>query len=154
MTLDKANQQESHELVCGPLDGTRPRILLAEDDEEMRSLLFQCLGEAGYEVVALCDGLELMEHLASYLGPGSRVRVDLIVSDIRMPWVNGLEVLRAVGRYIGYPRMILITAFGDEEIRAEARRMGAAALMDKPFDVEELLARVREIIPGRRVSGS
>ncbi len=119
----------------------------------MRALLYQALSNAGYEVVALSDGLELMEHLASYLAPGSPVDVDLIVSDICMPWVNGLEVLRVIRQYVGYPRVILITAFGDDEVHTKASRLGAAAVMDKPFDVEELLARVREMIPGKRVSG-
>jgi DNA-binding response OmpR family regulator len=131
-----------------------PRILLAEDDQEMRIMLCQALGNAGYDVVALADGLELMERLASCLAPESRVDVDLIISDIRMPWVNGFEVLRAIRQYVGFPRVILITAFGDDDVHAQAGRLGAAAVMDKPFDVDELVARVREMIPGHRVSGS
>ncbi|MCB9850777.1 MAG: response regulator [Phycisphaerales bacterium] len=124
-----------------------PRILLAEDDREMRSLLTETLSRAGYMVEALEDGLELMDQLAEYLAPEQHKRVDLIISDLRMPWVDGMEVLRTIGRYIGYPRMILITAFGDDEVHAEAKRLGAAAVMNKPFDVDALLARVREIIP-------
>jgi DNA-binding response OmpR family regulator len=152
MIPDKANHEASHRIGGSPADGRRPRIVLAEDDEEMRSLLCQCLGNAGYEVVALSDGLELMECLASYLAPGGRVDIDLIISDIRMPWVNGLEVLSAIRRYVGYPRVILITAFGSNEVHNQAHRLGAAAVMDKPFDVEKLLAEVRAIIPGQRVA--
>ena len=102
----------------------------------------------------LPDGLELMEYLAAYLAPGARVDVDLIVSDVRMPWVNGIEVLRSVGQYIGYPRMILITAFGDDEVHQEARRLGAAAVLDKPFDIEELLAVIQGNIPRGRATGT
>jgi CheY-like chemotaxis protein len=152
MIPHKANSEDGGNDRPSAPDKTAPRILLAEDDEEMRALLCQSLGSAGYEVVALSDGLELMERLTSYLAPGGRVDVDLIVSDVRMPWVDGLEVLRAIGRYIGYPRMILITAFGDDKIHFEARRLGAAAVMDKPFEIEELLARIREILPAKRVS--
>ena len=146
------NQRKSREGPHTP-DSVRPRILLAEDDEEMRSLLCRSLGDAGYEVVAVSDGLELMEHLTSYLAPGGRVDADLIISDIRMPWVNGLEVLRAVRRYVGYPRVILITAFGSNEVHDQAHLLGAAAIMDKPFEVEDLIAKVREIISCKRVSG-
>lgn len=149
----KPNREDRGDARRDPPDRRAPRILVAEDDDEMRALLYQALSNAGYEVVALSDGLELMEHLASYLAPGSPVDVDLIVSDICMPWVNGLEVLRVIRQYVGYPRVILITAFGDDEVHTKASRLGAAAVMDKPFDVEELLARVREMIPGKRVSG-
>jgi DNA-binding response OmpR family regulator len=151
MTHASTNQGDDRE-VPQNADRAQPRILLAEDDEEMRSLLCQALGHAGYDVVALPDGLELMEYLASYLAPGARVDFDLIVSDIRMPWVNGIDVLRSVKQYVGYPRMILITAFGDDEVHTEARHLGAAAILDKPFDVEELLARIREIVPPGRVA--
>jgi DNA-binding response OmpR family regulator len=153
MTHASTNEGDERK-VPQDADRTQPRILLAEDDEEMRSLLCQTFGNAGYDVVALSDGLELMEQLASYLAPEARVDVDLIVSDIRMPWVNGIEVLRSVRQCVGYPPMILITAFGDDEVHAEARHLGAAAILDKPFDVQELLARVREIIPPRPGTGT
>jgi DNA-binding response OmpR family regulator len=152
MTSYKVNPEDVRDAPPAPPDRRGARIILAEDEEEMRILLTRSLRDAGYEVKALADGLELMEQLASYLAPGNRVDVDLIISDIRMPWVNGLEVLRTVGRYIGYPRVILITAFGDDQVHSEARRLGAAAIMDKPFEIEELLARVREIVPGKCVS--
>jgi DNA-binding response OmpR family regulator len=148
----RASQDDVGDVSLGPEDRSVPRILLAEDDEEMRTLLSQSLRDAGYEVDALADGLELMEQLASCVAWGNRPAVDLIISDVRMPWVDGLEVLRAIGRCVGYPRVILITAFGDDELHAEALRLGAAAIMDKPFDIEELLARVREIVPAKRVS--
>jgi DNA-binding response OmpR family regulator len=153
MMLNQANPEDAGDAGRGPSDCPRPRILLAEDDDEMRTLLSQSLCDAGYEVEELANGLELMEHLSSYLVEGSRVDLDLIISDIRMPWVDGLEVLRAIGQCIGYPPVILITAFGDDAVHTEASRLGAAAIMDKPFDVEELLARVREMIRGQRASG-
>jgi DNA-binding response OmpR family regulator len=64
-----------------------------------------------------------------------------------MPGVTGLEVLEGTREYKEFPPMILITAFGDEETHDQARRLGAAAIFDKPFDIDELLAKVREILP-------
>lgn len=131
-------------------DNRRRRILLAEDDVEMRSLLVLTLQDAGYDVEALPDGLELMDQLAAYLAPGAPMNIDLIISDIRMPWVDGMEVLRNVRQYIGYPKMILITAFGDDSVHSEARRLGAAAVLDKPFDLDQLLAAVQDVLPNGR----
>ena len=74
---------------------------------------------------------------------------DVIVSDIRMPGVTGLSVLAGLRGIEGTPPIILISAFGDEETHAEARELGAAALLDKPFEMSDLLDRVRDAISSR-----
>jgi len=123
------------------------RILVAEDDKEMRTLLVQSLKREGYEVMECPDGLELMETLTAAATDGEMLNLSLIVSDIRMPWITGLDVLRGMRDYVGYPPVILITAFGDEETHEEALSLGAAAVFDKPFDVELLLDKVRDFLP-------
>ena len=72
---------------------------------------------------------------------------DLIISDIRMPGITGMTILDGVQLFEGFPPMILITAFGDEETHAEAKRLGVAAIFDKPFDLDELLRKVVELAP-------
>jgi CheY-like chemotaxis protein len=131
---------------------SRPRILLGEDDADMRRLLAEALHERGYRVVECADGLSVLNKLSSLLMSPEVVAREaepfaLIISDIRMPGVTGLTILDGVRLFDDFPPMILITAFGDKETHAEARRQGAAALFDKPFDVDELLAKVAELAP-------
>ena len=124
-----------------------PRILLAEDDSEMRALLARALRRAGYEVRECANGIELLEHLEVFCTEGEIEKIDLVISDIRMPGLTGLEVLEGLREEKGFPPMILITAFGDEETHAEAERYGAVAMFDKPFDIDELIEKVREVVP-------
>ena len=126
----------------------RYRILLAEDDKEMRTLLALSLKRAGYEVVACPDGDDMLIHLAAFLLPFEPVHesFDLIISDIRMPGVTGMEVLQGKPKRAYFPPMILITAFGDDETNAQAAQWGVAAMFDKPFDVDELLEKVQAIL--------
>ena len=126
-----------------PAEARTPRILVAEDDEEMRALLGQALRSSGYEVAELSDGLHLVARLAS----AERGEFDAIVSDIRMPGISGLDVLEGLRECEDAPPMILITAFGDSETHERGRRLGAAAMFDKPFDVEELLTELHRVAP-------
>lgn len=124
------------------------RILLAEDDDEMRSLLTLTLARAGHLVVALEDGYELADYVSlTRVHGGPLEPPDVILSDIRMPGRTGLEVL-AQARAAGLTcPVILLSSFADEETRAEARRLGAQVFLDKPVDLEELKTAVREVAP-------
>jgi len=148
MSHEKSDQKikkQSHHKT--PIGKSAPRILLAEDDYDMRILLAWSLRESGYEVVECPDGIHLLDHVGSFFPPADPEDFDLIISDIRMPGVTGLEVLEGTREYKGFPPMILITAFGDEETHEQARRLGAVAIFDKPFDIDDLLTKVREIVP-------
>jgi two-component system response regulator (stage 0 sporulation protein F) len=124
------------------------RILLADDDYEMRALLALLLLRAGYKVVECSDGWSLLEHLEGHILLGSEVeKVDLIISDIRMPGITGIEILRGLPQGRGYPPVILITAFGDKKTHRQAEQFGAAAIFDKPFEIDDLWAKVRKIVP-------
>jgi DNA-binding NtrC family response regulator len=126
----------------------RSRVLLAEDDAFMRSLLTRALKSAGYDVVPCDDGWALLSHLGSFLlAREDHEDIDVVVSDIRMPGVDGMEVLRGAEDCESFPPMILITAFGDARTHAEAERFGAVAIFDKPFDIDELIERVRSVVP-------
>lgn len=116
----------------------------------MRELLAAQLCQCGYQVIECSDGQILVERLASLFLPGvTREDYDLVITDLRMPGFTGLQVLNGLHEY-DVPPMILITAFGDEATHAEARRLGAVAVFDKPFRVPDLLAKVREVITLRR----
>ncbi|MGH7494017.1 MAG: response regulator [bacterium] len=125
-----------------------PHILLAEDDKEMRALLAGALRRAGYWITECGDGIELLEHLASFILPDEEhEKVDLVISDIRMPGLTGLEILQGLSRRGDFPPFILITAFGDVETHATAEYYGALAMFDKPFDVDDLVAKVQKVMP-------
>ena len=123
-------------------------ILLAEDDKEMRAMLAFGLRKDGYEVTECINGVDLFTHLEPYFLPNGIGQTDvaLIISDIRMPGITGMEILEGASRKKGFPPMILITAFGDEKTHALADELGVAAMFDKPFDMDDLLAKVRGLL--------
>lgn len=124
------------------------RILLAEDDDELRSLLTLTLARAGHLVVALEDGYELADYVTlTRVCGGPLEPPDVILTDVRMPGRTGLEVLaqvRSVGLVCPF---IVLSSFADDETREEARRLGVEAFLDKPVDLEVLKATVREAAP-------
>jgi CheY-like chemotaxis protein len=121
------------------------RILLAEDDEALRSLLTLALVRAGHAVVALEDGYELADYVSlTQVCGGPLSPPDLILSDIRMPGRTGLEVLAQTQAAGLCCPVILLSAFADDETREEARRLGVRAFLDKPVDLEVLRETVRE----------
>ena len=122
-------------------------ILLAEDDHEMRKMLAEVLRRVGYTVHECRDGLHLLDHIGAALFLHKECEtIDLIISDVRMPGASGQEVLEQLHNCQGFPPMILITAFGDELAHAKAEWFGAVAMFDKPFDVDKLIEKVRELL--------
>jgi CheY-like chemotaxis protein len=122
-----------------------PRILLAEDDVEMRALVSGDLRRAGYSVVECADGAALLRRLEAANGTEG-LGVDLVVADVRMPELTGLEVLERLRGVDPFTPYIVVTVFGSAETRRIARRLGAAAVLDKPFEVEDLLHLVEDAI--------
>jgi len=125
-----------------PLVPVRPgRILLAEDDPELRSLIAMVLRRNGFQVEMARDGSEALERLASTVlrRPAGRT-VDLLITDHRMPKFDGLDVIEALRLTGVHTPIILITAFGDAAIHARAETLGVAAVLDKPFDLQDLLS--------------
>jgi CheY-like chemotaxis protein len=128
--------------------GRRRLVLLAEDDAAFRRLIASVLAEDGYEVLEAEDGLGLLANIETTLGArGERADSFLVVADVRMPGLSGLDVLAILRCANWQTPVILITAFGDEATHTEGRELGATAVFDKPFDVERLRSAVLEVIP-------
>lgn len=122
------------------------RVLLAEDNGEMRDLLALTLRAEGYEVHECTHGMELLQHLKPLFNDES-IPFDVIVSDIRMPGVTGLEVLEGVHQEAApCPPVLLITAFGDEDTHAMAKSCGVYTVLDKPFTLDKLIAAVKDAL--------
>jgi DNA-binding response OmpR family regulator len=122
------------------------RIVVAEDDADMRGLLAEALRKDGHDVIEAADGQRLLVAVVSAGFRETTRPVDLVVSDIRMPLGSGLDILQALRAARWTNPVILMTAFGDDETRARAEALGAR-LVDKPFELRALRAAVRELLP-------
>lgn len=121
-------------------------ILLAEDDVDLRRLLARILRREGYEVVEARDGSDLLERLGAAVIDRDVRPPDLVLSDVMMPGFSGLRILAGLREADWGMPFVLLTAFGSDQLRAEALRLGATAVLDKPIDPETLAAVLREIL--------
>jgi DNA-binding response OmpR family regulator len=130
-----------------------PLALLAEDDPELRRLLATALRKDGWSVIEAVDGTDLVELIGSALLfgnlRGELEPIALVISDIRMPGHSGLEVLHQLRKADISARVVLLTAHTDDTVRAEAERLGADALLPKPFEIDELCGVARQLLSSR-----
>jgi two-component system response regulator PilR (NtrC family) len=128
-----------------PVAARRPaRILVVDDERSMRELLAIVLRREGYEVVLADNGRAAIDTL-------QREPVDLLISDIQMPDLSGVDVLRAAKQIDQDILGIMITAFASTETAVEAMRLGACDYLSKPFDVDLLKMKVREKVENRQL---
>ncbi len=111
-------------------------ILVVDDEQGIRQLLTLVFGREGYSVRAAENGVRAMEMLRAE-------PAQLIISDIRMPDMNGIELLTAARELLPDVRVVMMTAFASLERAREAFKLGAEDFVQKPFDVEELKEIVR-----------
>lgn len=144
---DDPKSQEELLQEASATEKKTPRILLAEDDDALRGLLAEVLSGDGYEVIQCDSGVEVLKCLQSFLiCDECSVDFDVIISDVRMPGLTGLEILEDMHECKGFPPVILITAFGDDWTHMRAKKFGAVAILDKPFDINVLLSKVHGIV--------
>jgi len=120
----------------GPSHGSAARplsVLLAEDQGELRELLARGLESDGACVECVSDGAAALELLFD-----DRFRPDVVVSDVRMPGFTGVEVLRAMRTAGLTTPVVLFTGFGHAVSPEELGELGGAALLEKPFDFDDL----------------
>jgi len=119
------------------------RILLVDDEPSILSVLNTLLTVEGYEVSPVQDGNKAVEIIKSQ-------DYDLMISDIRMTPINGMELLRIAHEHRPSMAVIMVTAFGSVETAVEALRMGAYDYVTKPFKIDELLITVERALEYRR----
>jgi DNA-binding NtrC family response regulator len=107
------------------------KILITDDDKQTRDLLATFLGYKGYEVLQACDGKEVFENI-------DLDDVDLVITDLMMPRINGLEFVKKLKAIRPEIVMIAYSAFGNSEMAAKLLKAGAFFYLEKPFDLEEL----------------
>jgi DNA-binding response OmpR family regulator len=109
--------------------------MVAEDDEAMRRLLTRVLSRENYRVTALADGADLLKTV---LAAPVEDRPSLIISDVRMPGISGLDLLAGLRAAELHVPVVLISAFCDEHTLGRAAKLGAACVLSKPFDMDML----------------
>jgi DNA-binding response regulator vncR len=114
------------------------KILITEDDATIREGICAYLSEFGYEIIEACDGREALSKFESN-------KINLVILDIQIPFINGLDVLRRIREKSNLPVLIL-TAFSDEEFKITAFSNLADGYIEKPFSLPVLKARIDALI--------
>jgi CheY-like chemotaxis protein len=122
-----------------------PRVVVAEDDDDMRAVMCELIAGLGVEVAAASSGGDLVRLLTDDRP------VDLLVTDVRMPWMTGYNVAVSVRSSGLQLPIIIVTAFPDDLLADRVGRLGSAVLLAKPFRPEELLSLVRARLPAWNV---
>ena len=120
------------------------RILVVDDEEQMRDLLVKVLERKGYQVSVCGDGADALAFL-------EREPVDLVVTDVRMPGLNGMEALRAIKELNPEIVVIIMTAFGSIDQAVQAVKEGAYDYINKPFKIDEMLLTIEKALEERRL---
>ncbi|MGL5034290.1 MAG: response regulator transcription factor, partial [Microcystaceae cyanobacterium] len=122
------------------------RILVVEDEEVIRQMVVLALQEEGYEVISVTDGRAAIAALQEIDETADKTPVDLVILDVMLPQVNGLDICRLL-RYHGNTIPILIlSAKASETDRVLGLEVGADDYLTKPFSMRELVARCRALI--------
>ena len=124
--------------------GNRGRILIVDDEAGARSALAELLRDEGYEVETAADGFKALPKLDD-LAP------DLVITDLHMPGMDGLELMRRVRESDDERAVVMMTADGSVETAVAAMRQGAADYVTKPINLDELLLIVDRVLERRRL---
>lgn len=120
------------------------KILIAEDDDAIRNLVVRALGEDGHELTATADGAAALEELDRH-----DCGFDLLLTDVKMPTMDGIALAMAAGR--GHPEMaiMLMTGYADQRERGHELDAFVHDVISKPFSIEQIKGAVREALVQR-----
>src|ERR1700719_2512993 len=123
------------------------RIMIAEDEEALRAMCARALSTAGHEVKTACDGGDALDLLQREAG-----RFDLLLTDIRMPVMDGIALALSAAR--DYPNLtiLLMTGFADQRERASGLSAIAHDVITKPFSVADIRTAVADALASRKSS--
>ena len=115
------------------------RILVADDEEALRTVLSSELEGEGYSVMSAADGQEAITQL-------QKNEFDLILLDIKMPNVDGFEVLKYAKDKSPKTKVVMLTGFADLKNAIESKKLGAEDFISKPYDLVDLLTTVERVL--------
>ena len=117
-----------------------PHILIVEDDEAMREFLSQAISRSGYYVEAVPDGAEALRRV-------EQDHFDLLLTDIRMPGLDGIELARRARRRVPGLCVLLVTAYAGDALGMADLDASCTEVLSKPFNLNELIDRVETFLP-------
>ncbi len=117
----------------------KSRILVADDEEALRTVLSSELASAGYDVTTVADGDEAIQNV-------QQKKFDLLLLDIKMPKVDGFEVLKYIKKNHPGTRVIMLTGFADLKNAIESKKHGAEDFVSKPYDLVDLLTTIERVL--------
>jgi len=117
----------------------KARILIVDDEPDLRTLLAHVLQNAGYEVKEASDGEEAITDLKNQ-------KYDLALLDIQMPFVNGIQVLKYIKQNTPKTKAIMLTGYADLKHAMEAKEFGAKDFIGKPYKIEDILLTVENVL--------
>ena len=132
--------------------GQTSRILIVEDEELIREILVVALEEEGYDVITANDGRTAIEYLNSCENNPEELPLDLVLLDLMLPQINGLDICRFLRHQGNSVPILILSAKGSETDRVLGLEVGADDYLTKPFSMRELVARCRALLRRQRLS--
>lgn len=114
-------------------------ILVVDDEDALRTVLGGELASEGYEVRTAADGDEAISEL-------EKARFDLVLLDIKMPRLNGFEVLKFIKEKHEKTKVVMLTGFADLKNAIESKKLGADDFVSKPYDLVDLLTTIERVL--------
>ncbi len=125
----------------------KKRILLVDDEETLRWALHEALTEEGYNVDNTDDGVNALESVR-------KTKYDLVISDLRMPTMGGLQLISEIKKICPDVKSIIITAYGSIETVIEAMHIGVSDFMTKPFKIEHMKSVIHRVLHDSSISNN
>ncbi len=117
---------------------TNPVLLIVDDEADLRETLAEYFTENGYSVLTAADGLDAKKILVTQ-------KVNLVLTDINMPNMNGVDLLKFAKALPDSPKVIVFSGYSDFS-KEQIEKLGAAALLNKPFNLEDLADQISKIL--------
>lgn len=119
---------------------TGSKILIVDDQFGIRMLLTEILQTEGYVTFQAANGMQALSMV-------EQKEPDLVLLDMKIPGLGGLEVLKKLSEEKQHPKVMVMTAYGEMDVIEEAKHYGARGCFSKPFDIDEVIASVKEEMP-------
>lgn len=133
MVYQSVKNQEGVQLMAG-------KILIVDDQFGIRILLNEVMVREGYETYQAANGIQALEIVQNH-------EPDLILLDMKIPGMDGIEILKRVKKIDPDIRVIIMTAYGELDMIQEAKELGAITHFAKPFDIDDIRKAVRDYLP-------
>jgi len=114
-------------------------ILVVDDEDSLRTVLSSELINEGYEVRTAADGDDAIQEMG-------KASFDLVLLDIKMPRMNGFEVLKHIKEHYGNTKVVMLTGFADLKNAIESKKLGADDFVSKPYDLVDLLTTIERVL--------